>query len=99
MITYETIRSDFSFVEEFGYSFKANIGGDWSAPSILYSNGISAIEVGYGSIDNKIFVYLHTDGTIRNGIDLLNNVILTKKYKNQYKIAKKTLLEFLNKND
>ena len=79
MITYETIRSDFSFIEEFGYSFNANVGGDWSAPSIIYSKGTDAIEVGYGSIDDRIFVYFHTDGTIRNGIDLLKNVALTKK--------------------
>ena len=95
MITYETIHSDFSFIEEYGYTFKTDVGGDWAAPSVLYSKESNDIEVGYDRLSNKMFVYLHTDGTLRNGIDLLAGIKLIKNYKHQYEIVKEALLAVL----
>ena len=95
MITCETIHSDFTFIEEYGYAFKTDVGGDWAAPSVLYSKESNDIEVGYDRLNDKMFVYLHTDGTLRNGIDLLAGIKLIKNYKYQYGIVKETLLDFL----
>ena len=97
VVDYKTIRSDFSFIEEYGYIYKTDVGGDWAAPSVLWSNGSKDIEVGYDRFSKKIFVYIHTDGTLRNGTDLLANMELVKNYKKQYEVVKEFLIDYLQK--
>lgn len=95
---YKKIRTDFSFVKEFGYMHDL-VYESHVVPSILFCSANRKIQIGVNFENDKIFILYYERFDALDAIDVLGGCEFeSRRYKKQVEAAKSVLKSFLEKN-
>ncbi len=92
---YQRIKKDFSFVENYGFSFAYPLK-HYVHPSVLYKRGKEALDIGFDYETGKFCAYYSDDYMKYNSFDFLaDDKYDNRSYKKQLPLVKEKIDVFL----